>query len=360
MNLHDRKSKISIIMHAFADENDFVAQNLNAKEISLRLDPVKYHIFMFHKNKPDPRILKRKNIELIKVSENKYFASIQVLFELLKNSSDIFFYVRTFEIDYFYFLLKRFFGDTKYTIHSIENVLPYPTNRKMYHIIAKSNALHSDYVTSVSNYVAETAENEYNIQTDVVYVGIDTSFFSPSDHKMNSNIEVLFVGSLQKRKRPNLVLEAAKQFPEQKFTIVGKGPLEENLRVTIEEENLLNVSIYSHLSSSELLEKYQSADIFLFPSVHEGFPKVTLEAASCGLPVIAFNNYQTETVVDGKTGFIVGSIDEMMEKLRLLIEDNDLRVNFGKNAREYVRRFDWEEIVKRWDEIFSKIIGLKY
>jgi glycosyltransferase involved in cell wall biosynthesis len=63
----------------------------------------------------------------------------------------------------------------------------------------------------------------------------------------------------------------------------------------------------------------QEADVFLFLSIHEGFPKVTIEVAATKTASIVFNNYRPETVLNGETGFIVRDVEEMMNKLTILI-----------------------------------------
>ena len=64
------------------------------------------------------------------------------------------------------------------------------------------------------------------------------------------------------------------------------------------------------LTMSALRDEYRASDVLLFPSRWEGSPKVIMEASACALPVIAFRNYEPETVVDRETGYLVGSREE--------------------------------------------------
>src|SRR5205085_11460375 len=99
------------------------------------------------------------------------------------------------------------------------------------------------------------------------------------------------------------------------------------------------------------------SDIFLFPSRWEGSPKVILEAAACGVPVIARRDYQPEGVIHGKTGLLGSSDDELLVHLKRLISDTDLRREMGKAGRVHVEQFDWEPIVRRWEEVFVKLVA---
>lgn len=350
---HGKRDKIRVIMHALADQNNYNAQNLNAREIAYRLNPDKFDVTLFYEDKPDPRLVNRENIHLIKLPKNKVLSSFIVLKKYLTQKYDIFFYVRISRTDYIYLKMKKIFNDRRITIHIIENKLPYPGATKRYNKIAKANALNSDYVFSVSKYVAETAEKEYGIKTSVMYVGVDTSLFVPPKEKNhNSKVKILYVGSFQERKRPYLVLEAAKYFPDAEFHLIGNGPLRDRLLFMKKSEKLYNVYIHGEMPQKNLIPYHQNSDIFLFPSIHEGFPKVTIEAASCGLPAIVFDNYKPETVLDGKTGFIVKDFQEMLNKLEILINNPNLRNKMGKNAREYAKNFNWDVIVKKWEKIF--------
>lgn len=358
-------NKIRVIMHAFCDEDNFNAQNLNAREIAYRLDPNLFEVTLFYCARPDKRLTDKENIHLVKVSNHKepvtkFTAFLTVLRHLL-GKYDMLFYVRNFRLDHLYFKIRRVFGDRKTTIYTIENVVPYPVDGG-YNKRAKEIALSSDYVYSVSKYVAETAEKHYGIKTPVIYVGVDTKVFQPKRKKKEENtgkLKVLYVGSFQQRKRPYLLIEAAKRFPDVEFHLIGSGPLESSLVEAKENFQTGNVYLHGRLPIEKLVSAMQEADIFLFPSIHEGFPKVTIEAAAIGLPAIVFNNYRPETVLNGETGFIVGDVNEMMKKLAILIEDSDLRHKMGERAREYAKRFDWNVIANQWKREFLEMTSAK-
>ena len=142
---------------------------------------------------------------------------------------------------------------------------------------------------------------------------------------------------------------------ENPLPVPGSKEVQEMLYSIKEKFNLENVSFYSSLSTEDFIRMYQTADIFLFPFIHDELPKVTLEAATCGLPIIAFKNHEPESVLNGKTGFIVKNIDEMYEKLEMLITDKELRETLGKNATEFIKKFDWDIIVKKWEKFFLEV-----
>jgi glycosyltransferase involved in cell wall biosynthesis len=97
----------------------------------------------------------------------------------------------------------------------------------------------------------------------------------------------------------------------------------------------------------------------LFPSLHEGFPKVVIESMACGLPSIVFDRYGPEAVIDNETGFVVSNEEEMIEKLEILIRNKALRDKFSQNAIKRAKEFDWNKIVKQWEDILIKAVENK-
>ncbi|HEX5315084.1 MAG TPA: glycosyltransferase, partial [Candidatus Kapabacteria bacterium] len=97
------------------------------------------------------------------------------------------------------------------------------------------------------------------------------------------------------------------------------------------------------------------ADVFLFPSRWEGSPKVIMEAAGCGLPVITCKDYEPETVVDGKTGYLAATNEEVFQRLEQLLNDRELRRSMGAAGREHVLNFDWDIVTKQWEEVFTEL-----
>jgi len=124
-------------------------------------------------------------------------------------------------------------------------------------------------------------------------------------------------------------------------------------------EKLTNVVFAGLLGTEGLRQEYQRADVFFFPSTWEGSPKVILEAAACGLPVIARKNYQPETVVDGQTGYLAASDDELFGRLEELLCRPDLRQTLGRAGRKHSEQFDWDLITQQWEEIFLRLMSQK-
>jgi glycosyltransferase involved in cell wall biosynthesis len=351
---------LHILFNAWADRNSVNAQNLNARDIAVRLDPMKFVVSMFCQKEPDPRLVERSNIHLIRI--RKRLGSLTILHHMLSHY-DAIFYLRFGRADSAYRWLRGKGFGTKPIITPIEspvNVLDnYPQYIRRYYDEAFRI---SDLAVANSEYVHKTVRDRYGIKIPIVYSGVDVEFFrnlaSESVHR-EGPLRVMFAGSFQERKHPELVLDGAGRWPGVEFVVMGDGPLKSLLTQRITAERLTNVSLISTKEYSEYAKLLATSDIFFFPSRVEGLGKVLLEAAACGIPALVFDDYRTPAVVDGLTGFQVKTFEEMMSRLQQVIEERDLRLKMGRTAKEHVRKFDWEVIVKQWEDVFEKTIKRK-
>lgn len=104
---------------------------------------------------------------------------------------------------------------------------------------------------------------------------------------------------------------------------------------------------------------YQTAEIFVFPSAYEGMPLALTEAMAAGLPVIGYKSCPSvnELIVDGVNGFLCeDGIDDFAEKLKILMQDAELRKKMGQNARESMKQFAPKKIWDEWEDLINKVV----
>jgi glycosyltransferase involved in cell wall biosynthesis len=348
---------IRILVDSFADEDGFNAQMTSARDIMCRLDPARFHVSTFVLGKADVRLTQRPATRLIKLPQRRQ--TVRILSEFIWGQHDILFYVKSSPAARWYLALRRKWFDSRIVIGSVESqsdLRNEPTIKAEQIRLWERTILRSDFLFSNSSSVQVSLEQEYGLQSEVVPTGVDTAWFTPAwDRPSNPQVSVLFVGSLRPFKGPQLLVRAASQFPTAKFVIVGDGLMAPQLERQVREERLSNVQFARGLDVAQLREQYRRADVFLFPSRWEGSPKVILEAAACGLPVIARRDYRPETVVDGQTGYLGAGDDELLGQLGKLIANPELRRNMGRASRAHSERFDWAPITRRWEEIFCRL-----
>jgi len=352
--------KIKIIMHTQPNITSFNAQDLNGREIASRFNEDLFEIYFIDTlgTPIDPK-LNKKNIHILNVvTTNSLYRKFLIFKYKLLQKYDISFYIRVFKGDSYFLRLLKLFGRNRKTIHMVENRLPYPNASIEYQQNAKFNALHSTYCVAISKRVEKDIQNEYKIKADfLIPVGVDTSLFKPNINKNNKRLKIISCGTFQKRKQPNLFADIAKQFSNCDFYWIGEGELKNDIKRKKEKESINNLYLLSNMQHKELSKFMANCDIFLFPSLYEGFGKVVIESMACGLPNIVFDAYEPEATINNKTGFIVSNKEEMIEKLNELINNKQLRKEFSVNAIERAKKFDWNLIVKEWEKTILQILN---
>ncbi|PYV57872.1 MAG: hypothetical protein DMG98_09270 [Acidobacteria bacterium] len=334
----------------------------NAREIACRLDPAHFHIRMFVSGQPDARLVDHANIRLIRLPKRRQ--TIRILREFLWGDHDILFYLKSSPASRLYMNLRRRWNDHRIVIGTMESqsdLRNEPTITPEAIHLWEQTVLKCDYLFSNSRSVQAGLKREYSLSSEVIPTGVDTKFFTPDwERKPNLRPRVLFVGSLRPFKQPQLLLDAAVRFAQADFRIAGEGPLGSEIRNRTQREGITNVRLLGLLDAHPLREEYRRADVFLFPSMWEGSPKVILEAAASGLPVIARNSYSPETVVHGVTGYQASSDSEIFSFLEALLASPELRTKLGRNGRQHSLTYDWDLISARWSEAFERLVAAKY
>jgi glycosyltransferase involved in cell wall biosynthesis len=126
-----------------------------------------------------------------------------------------------------------------------------------------------------------------------------------------------------------------------RLVIVGDGRERSRLERLGQAELSDQVFFAGQVERRELYRYYSAADVFVFPGIQESLGMVYLEAQSCGLPAVAFDNAGVpEAIRDGVTGLLVPFNDgrRFVGAIARLLENHDLRGQMGANARDYVRR----------------------
>lgn len=349
---------VNILVDSFADEGLTNAQMINAREIVSRLNPDRFSVAMFVHGPPAAQIRDRPNTRLIQLPDR--LQTVPLLAQFLFGKHDILFYLKASPASRWYLKLRSLRRSGCVTAGTIESQTDWQdetitpqTIRLIEHTI-----LRCDYLFSNSSLVKRSLEKEYNLPSEVVPTGVDTEFFTPNwDRPANARPRVLFVGALRQFKGPQVVLDAARRNPQADFVLVGDGVMAQELRDHA--KRLANVVMRGTLGRDAIREEYRAADIFLFPSRWEGSPRVLLEAAACGLPVIARKDYEPESVIDGKTGFLAATPDELIVCLEQLLASPDLWRTLGKASRSHVSRFSWDVITRQWETIFMRLAQMQ-
>lgn len=209
----------------------------------------------------------------------------------------------------------------------------------------------ADHVIAISPFLARMGRVLHGDKFSVLPLGVDTAVFHPRASRRSARqLTVVLAGRVGAHKRPRIALDLSTRFPHVRFRWYGDGEERAALIAQANSRGLTNLEFPGSRSPTELAEAFRDADVFMLPSLSEGVPKVTLEAAACGLPVVAFGFYEPPSVIDAKTGFLVWSDQEMEARLGQLIEDSSLREELGAGGLELARGCDWKDVAPRWED----------
>lgn len=173
-------------------------------------------------------------------------------------------------------------------------------------------------------------------------------------------IRLLFVGALLERKGIFTLLESAKllvgHMDNFVVTYVGTGPLAPELARRVRDADLsgrveLKGAVYEE---SALLREFDQADVFVFPTYGEGFPRVIFEAMARGLPVISTCVSGIPGILqDGRDALLVspGSPSQVADAIIAVVRDPTLRRKLIRHGREVIQEYTLERAMRKQVEV---------
>jgi glycosyltransferase involved in cell wall biosynthesis len=169
-------------------------------------------------------------------------------------------------------------------------------------------------------------------------------------HDLNGKIVLLFSGQMIARKGVDTLLKALERIARVRSNValllLGDGPERTHYESMVPSVFRSSVHFAGHLSQRELPEHFAAADLFVFPSRHDGWGVVINEACAAALPVVTTRQTGAayDLVEDGRSGFILehDDVDGFVDRLLRLIDEPALREKFGQRSRELVEPFSAE------------------
>jgi len=207
-------------------------------------------------------------------------------------------------------------------------------------------------------------------KVEVVYLGVD-EIFKPIEVSENFlkkyNIVgpyILYVGTLEPRKNVPTLLKAFYKLKKKyniphNLVIIGKigWKYQEIFRILKELKLQKYVILTGYVPRVDLPKFYSSADIFVYPSIYEGFGLPPLEAMACGCPVVTTNVSSLPEVV-GDAGIMVSPYDVEMLATAIynVLTDDSLRKTLSIKGLNRAKKFSWKKTAEKTLEIYRKFI----
>jgi len=210
---------------------------------------------------------------------------------------------------------------------------------------------------------------------EIVAPGVEHAFFTPGDQagaRKAINVDpdipfVLFVGRIQSLKGPDVAIRALAALgrPDAQLAIVG-GSSGSNGDVQSSEAHALvdELGLHDQVQFIEpkphhiLSTWYRAADIVLVPSRSESFGLVALEAAACGVPVVASAVGGLVSLVDdGETGYLIEGRKpaDYADAMRTILNDSELAESMGKAAVQRAKAYTWRAAAERLLDVYAEL-----
>ena len=198
--------------------------------------------------------------------------------------------------------------------------------------------------------------------TTKTYVIPNSLPFYPQESSTCENKRAICVGRLSEQKGMEYLIEAwsyvHKNHPDWKLDIYGYGELKEEMTRSIATLDLTDV-ISINEPTNEIIQKYLESSIYIMSSRFEGFGMVLLEAMACGVPCISFDcPYGPADIIrNGEDGFLVEHLNTraLANSICQLIEQPELRKQFGEKAKKNIIRYSKDNVMKQWTELFNEL-----
>lgn len=209
---------------------------------------------------------------------------------------------------------------------------------------------------------------------DVIYCGVDRNVFYPKRDKsplkelgIRENQKViLYVGSEEPRKNLRTLIEAVALVRQEVPDIVllkvgspGMGGDRKKTLMVIKSYHLEDKVFFTGDIAEEMLAKYyNAADLFVFPSLYEGFGLPIIEAMSCGCPVIAANTTSIPEVANDAAILVpTDDLGKYSEKMIELFMNEALMNIFREKSLSHAARFSWEDAAEKTLSIYKRIFN---
>jgi glycosyltransferase involved in cell wall biosynthesis len=263
------------------------------------------------------------------------------------------------------------------TVHDL-SFLFYPqgfrlVNRSYLQLLTRLSARRARRIIAVSDSTKRDLVKHYGLlpaKVDVVHNGVDANFRPlPADgvaaFRTRAGLPdrfILFVGTLEPRKNVTGLIEAYARLPEGRpplMLVGGKGWLYDAIFARVEALDLSDeVRFVGYVPAEDLPWWYNAAELFVYPSLYEGFGLPPLEAMACGTAVISSTASSLPEVV-GEAGLLVDPAEPaaLAMAMEQVLTDRELQGTMKAAGLARAQGFSWEETARRTVESYRRALA---
>lgn len=268
---------------------------------------------------------------------------------------------------------------TSPVVATIHDLLPYLypkerplINRKYWQFSLRRQATLSDAIVTVSESTKNDLLDLFDIDGSKIHITpLGTNFSPPSNAEIEDvmrkydlpelRFNALYVGNYNERKNVDRIVEACRELHTDDLDIhlllAGSNPPKARL-TRIADEFCDEITFLGYVPDDDLEALYGAADVFVYPSIYEGFGLPVLEAMACGTPVITSNTSSLPEVV-GDAGLTINPRDtsELTDAIDQVHSDDRLQRRMEVDGQNRASKFTWDntarETICAYDSVFN-------
>jgi len=245
------------------------------------------------------------------------------------------------------------------TLHGIDSLF---TDNKILEENEQSYILNFKNIICVDEYIFEYVKTfckETKIKRNIWYIpnAVNTDTFAQTSIPNGNKLKVGFVCRYDPLHGINLAAELSKNLPEFIEFHIAIAADSEKINKFKSMCNVNNIELYENVEPERMPDFFQDMDLILNLRTQDGIGRITLEAMSCGRPVVMLDIGNRFPVIHEKTGFLIkNNIDDLISILnRLHLNRNEI-VNAGQRAREKILdKYSIESFISQHREIYNTL-----
>jgi glycosyltransferase involved in cell wall biosynthesis len=305
-------------------------------------------------------------VDFEKFSLKGFFTQSKIL-KQLEDEVDLFFYPH---INLPYYIPKN----TIVTIHDLRPLTQFwdrnELKRKIFIFYLKRALKYSTKIITISNTVTDELRKNFkgiDKKIEIIYEFIDDKFTNQNQiyKRIINKPYLLFIGNRKRHKNLSLLVKAfaiIKEKISHNLVIAGgKDKEKDEVDVLVEKLNIEEKIIQFIKPSDEvIISLYKFADLFVFPSLFEGFGLPPFEAVSLGCPVI-LSDIPILRETFGEAGFYFNpySEEDLAKAILKVISNEEFKIGLLEKQKERLKMFDKDKIIDQYISLFERVIREK-
>jgi glycosyltransferase involved in cell wall biosynthesis len=325
------------------------------------------HLFLLESDNQFESLLKNhRNIKIVRIGVKKNsLKNFTDLFNIIREENYNVIHSHLFPSNYYCSIIKFLFPKKKFitTEHSTNNKR---RNRLLFRVI--ETFLYSNYnvIICISEPAKTSLENHLYFSKNIITISNGINFNNVKIDSITNSKEIKYLKKLKNNyyllfmiarftpvKNHNIVINCLDKLNSDiHLVLIGDGIIINEIKTKVRQLKL-DDRVHFMGSQENIFELLYYADISIIASKWEGFGLVAIESMACGVPTIVSNVMGLSNIVEnGALKFDPQNSNELAEKIKLIKNSNNLKINLIKNGKDIAQKFNIEKTIKEYQIIY--------